>query len=87
MHQSSFSPEVLAHLLQPAYRSVTTNGRAITPTCRAAGEIADVTLVLRDRAAEFGLTSLCEWLDLAVAEAMREGTASTEGVIQIYKHK
>ena len=73
MGQSSSSLDVLARSLQPAYHYAATSGRAITPPCRAAGEIADVTLVIRDRAAEFGLTSLCGWLDLAVAEAMREG--------------
>ena len=75
MGKSSLSPDVLARSLHPAYHCAATGGRAITPTCRAAGEIGDVTLVLRDRAAEFGLTSLCERLELAVAEAMREGTA------------
>jgi len=72
--QSSSSTDVLALSLQPAYHNADSSGRAITQSCRAAGEIADVALVIRDRAAEFGLNSLCGWLDLAVAEAMRAGT-------------
>jgi hypothetical protein len=55
------------------------NRRAkLTPAMRAAGEIADVAVVLRDRAREFNLEFLAYLLDMAVTEALqcKLGTSS-----------
>jgi hypothetical protein len=67
------APNSLIHIQRLAYHRATSAGRPLPPEVRAAGEIADIALVLRDRAVEFELERLGRLLDQVVAEAVDKG--------------
>lgn len=52
------------------YADEPSRSRDLAPSMQAAGEIADVAVVLRDRAREFNLEYLAYLLDMAVTEAL-----------------
>ena len=69
--------------LQPPLRSAETpvsppRTHGATAAARAAGEIADVALVLRNRAVEFDLQFLAYLLEMAFSEAFEQSQKHSE---------